>query len=447
MWRGRSYTPGLNLTLANLIRALLVTAAVPAMLIATAADVAAAPAPFSAAGGHRPFSEDAAEACQGGLAEQRGHDDQERGHGKAVDEDRDRDLGRGDDDCEDAPEGTISVSSRGRSIVIPAPAAALLSKPAVAVVVLTPAPAVSQAQPAPVTLPAPQAVGPAVPPTASLALPGLFAGTGSAGLGAGTGAPAVGAVVSQVPAPSLRPAIATSPRDPELIPQPAVLVVAQSSVPTSLAAALAALPLLLVLWMAAFLRVAAAARQKFTAGTYLDVAAQLGIAPLRLAGLLPWELSLLRERVAFDELTGIMRRAGGLATLDREIARARRREAPLSIVFVDVDGLKAVNDARGHAAGDTLLKGVADVLKGRLRAEDAIFRYGGDEFCCILPDADRAAAGRIVDDALIAARARGGSFSVGLAQLSAEDDRASLLARADSELYRGRAARGYHGRG
>jgi diguanylate cyclase (GGDEF)-like protein len=217
-------------------------------------------------------------------------------------------------------------------------------------------------------------------------------------------------------------------------------------VPTGLAAGLAALPLLLALWLAAFLRVAAAARRKLTASTYLDVAAQLGIAPLRLAGLLPRELSVLREKVAFDELTGIMRRAGGLATLDREIARARRRKAPLSIAFVDVDGLKAVNDSRGHAAGDGLLKDVADVFKGRMRAEDAIFRYGGDEFCCILPDADRAAARRIVEDALIAARARGGSFSVGLAQLSPEDDRASLLARADAELYRGRAARGYGGR-
>ena len=113
------------------------------------------------------------------------------------------------------------------------------------------------------------------------------------------------------------------------------------------------------------------------------------------------------------------------------------------------------DDPREAAAGvdllliatpDAAIAGVAEVLKGRLRAEDAIFRYGGDEFCCILPDADRAAAGRIVEDALIAARERGGSFSVGLAQLSAADDRASLLARADTELYRGRAARGYHGR-
>jgi diguanylate cyclase (GGDEF)-like protein len=246
--------------------------------------------------------------------------------------------------------------------------------------------------------------------------------------------------------PARHPAPVLTPRDPERLAQPGIFVVVQPAPPASLAAAIAALPLLIVLWLAVFLRIATTARRKLAARSHLALAAELGIAPLRLAGLLPRELSLLREKVAFDELTGCMRRAGGLATLDREIARARRRKAALSVAFVDVDGLKAVNDARGHAAGDVLLKDVAEVLRGRLRAEDAIFRYGGDEFCCILTDATLPAASRIVDEALLAARTRGGSFSVGLAQLSAEDDRASLLARADAELYRGRAARGHGGR-
>jgi diguanylate cyclase (GGDEF)-like protein len=193
----------------------------------------------------------------------------------------------------------------------------------------------------------------------------------------------------------------------------------------------------------ALVRLLTAARRERAGRGHLALAAELGIAPVRLAGLNAQELTVLQDKVAFDELTGVMRRAGGLATLDREIARARRQGMALSVAFVDVDGLKKVNDTLGHAAGDRLLRNVVEVLSGRLRADDAIFRYGGDEFCCVLPNANLEAAVRIVEDALLAALARGATFSFGVAQLQNGEDRTRLLARADTELYKGRAQRGY----
>ena len=203
------------------------------------------------------------------------------------------------------------------------------------------------------------------------------------------------------------------------------------------------LPLLFAIWLVALVRLGAAARREYVGRGHLALAAELGIAPARLAGLDQQELALLHDKVAFDELTGIMRRAGGLTTLDREISRARRRRTPLAVAFVDIDGLKTVNDSRGHAAGDAVLREVAGALTRRLRAEDAIFRYGGDEFCCVLPDASLEAARRILRKARRSARERGLNFSVGLAELGDGDDRATLLARADAELYRGRASRGH----
>ena len=415
------------------LKALLITAVIPVVLTATAANVAAAPAGTASAGESR--SEDGSSQVQSGHEaplNDKGEGGKKVQVGDDSREDGDRDRGQDNDDDREAVKATPPVTSRGAPTPKPVNSGTPTTTP-------TPAPTATAPGPTPAPLPAPQPSTPSTPVLASFSIPtSVVPATGS--LAAGVIPPKIQAAVRQ-------PAPAVSPRDPEQFPQGGVFDFVQpNTLNTSLAAALAALPLLLALWIAAFLRIAATARREVAARNHLALAAELGIAPLRLAGLLPRELSVLREKVAFDELTGIMRRAGGLATLDREIARARRRKTPLSIAFVDVDGLKAVNDARGHAAGDVLLKDVAGVLQGRLRAEDAIFRYGGDEFCCVLPDADRAAAGRIVDDALAAAHARGVSFSAGLAQLSPDDDRASLLARADAELYRGRAARGNGGR-
>jgi diguanylate cyclase len=137
-----------------------------------------------------------------------------------------------------------------------------------------------------------------------------------------------------------------------------------------------------------------------------------------------------------------LRRGAGISAVDREIARARRNKTALSLAFVDIDGLKAVNDRRGHAAGDRLIRGLAEALKQGLREQDLLVRYGGDEFVCVLPDTPAAAGHAKLSQMRKAAAKAGIRFSVGLAELERSDDVVSLLARADRELYMVKARRG-----
>src|SRR4051794_697330 len=105
-----------------------------------------------------------------------------------------------------------------------------------------------------------------------------------------------------------------------------------------------------------------------------------------------------RERAMVDDLTGVLRRGPGLSGIEHEIDRARRERAPLVVAFVDVVGLKQVNDTYGHAGGDRLLRDVANALKLGLRSYDLVARYGGDEFVCALPGIEiHAARARFTD--------------------------------------------------
>jgi diguanylate cyclase (GGDEF)-like protein len=113
------------------------------------------------------------------------------------------------------------------------------------------------------------------------------------------------------------------------------------------------------------------------------------------------------------------------------------------LAFADVDHLKAINDSRGHAAGDGMLIEVANALRGKLRSHDLIIRWGGDEFVCALPgltmvDATKRLA--LVQAALAEGSERG-SATVGLAELQRGDTPESLIARADAALYRERQGR------
>ena len=153
------------------------------------------------------------------------------------------------------------------------------------------------------------------------------------------------------------------------------------------------------------------------------------------------EAARLREDATLDELTGALRRNGGFSALSKEADRARRGGTNLVIGFVDVDGLKAVNDNDGHSAGDELLKHVVSALRESLRSYDVLVRYGGDEFVFSLGDATLRAAERRFEvmRALLDERAPGRTVSAGFAELRPEDDLAAVVRRADIDLYRRRA--------
>jgi diguanylate cyclase (GGDEF)-like protein len=210
---------------------------------------------------------------------------------------------------------------------------------------------------------------------------------------------------------------------------------------TRVAVGLLALPLLIAIWLWGALRAGSAAWRMRISKERTALAHQLGVAPTELAGVGDEGINRLAEQVAFDELTGVARRAAGMSALEHEIARARRGGIALSVAFVDVDGLKEANDTHGHEAGDRLLQAVAQVLVGRLRGSDVVFRLGGDEFVTILPATPPAVAASLMADVRERAARAGVEFSFGVAQLVDGDSSEELLARADAAQYEDKRAR------
>jgi diguanylate cyclase (GGDEF)-like protein len=137
-----------------------------------------------------------------------------------------------------------------------------------------------------------------------------------------------------------------------------------------------------------------------------------------------------------DVLTGARTRGPGLRDLDQEIDRARRSSGVLAVAYVDVVGLKAINDAQGHDSGDALLQRAVKMIRGHLRSYDSIVRVGGDEFLCVLAGATLADAKQRFQDVntALALSLDQCEIKVGFAMLEATDTAAVLMHRADAEL-------------
>jgi diguanylate cyclase (GGDEF)-like protein len=149
----------------------------------------------------------------------------------------------------------------------------------------------------------------------------------------------------------------------------------------------------------------------------------------------------LRALASTDSLTGLPNRRGWELSLERELARAARRGSPLCVAVLDLDNFKALNDERGHLAGDRMLKLVAATWLGLLRDSDMLARYGGDEFGVILPDCPPHMANDIIGR-LSESNPEGSGCSVGVAWATKDDDIRSLIGRADAALYEAKGGGG-----
>lgn len=155
-----------------------------------------------------------------------------------------------------------------------------------------------------------------------------------------------------------------------------------------------------------------------------------------------------------DALTGLPNRRGFRDAATAELSRAQRAQEPISVVMLDVDHFKRVNDQHGHAAGDALLAAVGAALRAEVRGHDVVGRYGGEEFVALLTGASAATARQVAErlretvaasTVAIGEVTIGATATLGVATWSpdgaaARPDLDALVARADAAMYRGKQA-------
>jgi diguanylate cyclase (GGDEF)-like protein len=168
------------------------------------------------------------------------------------------------------------------------------------------------------------------------------------------------------------------------------------------------------------------------------------------------QIAQLQERVEQldhlahqDSLIDLPNRRGFVRELDRLIARVSRYGARAAMLYVDVDGLKSINDTFGHHAGDQALIQVADLLAKGVRKSDVVARIGGDEFGILLENADEKSASetaaRLVDAIAQCDFCHDGeclplSVAIGVGVIGSDDTADEVMSRADEQMYRRKAA-------
>src|SRR5919106_787012 len=179
--------------------------------------------------------------------------------------------------------------------------------------------------------------------------------------------------------------------------------------------------------------------------TYLYVFVATALVFLVLGYTLGRRIEELRRLSATDALTGLANRRAFQVRLRDEWLRARRYDSPLSLLLVDVDGLKRINDERGHAAGDEVLRTAAHAIAVTMRVTDFGARWGGDEFAVVAPNTVRRSAqhlaqrlvGQLSREAQVHQAAV--TISVGVATIEPQRDPSATIERlldaADSALY------------
>jgi diguanylate cyclase (GGDEF)-like protein len=145
-----------------------------------------------------------------------------------------------------------------------------------------------------------------------------------------------------------------------------------------------------------------------------------------------------------DQLTGLNNRGAFDSSLKREIDLAQRQHSAMSLIVLDIDHFKTVNDTYGHSSGDLALKTLAQSITETMRRSDIAFRYGGEEFTLILSNTDSDAARLVAERIRVAVsqlicsdgkRTFGFTVSIGVAQLNQGEEGTSLFDRADHALY------------